>query len=135
LPRLLGLLGTLEELLKPLLLRGRSGLAFPFCRRQGVLELMQRALLFLEATPELGIVFLDIEERLFHDGALGAQARDRLRFRHDGPRNWGGWDELPIDEPAEEPTSQQRHRGPTPGPRYQGLQKQGHCHGLLSNTT
>src|SRR5712692_7068978 len=76
------LLGTLEHLFEPLLLCLGGGLPFALGRLLRLLDLMQRALLLLETAPELRILFLDVEQGLFHDGPLGTNAWHALGFRH-----------------------------------------------------
>src|SRR5437660_9209542 len=75
---------------------------------------------------QLGVLFLHIKQRLFHDGALDAQARQGLRFGHHRTDRGRRGRELPVEEPAQEPTAQQRERWTTPGPRHQGVDKHRH---------
>ena len=99
------LLCALEYLFEPLLLRCGCCLALLLRRHQRLLNLPQRAMLFLKRAFQRCVLFLHVEERLFHHGAFGSQARYSLRFRHHGPWNRRRWGHLPVHQPAEETTS------------------------------
>ena len=109
-----------------MLLRLHRGLPFTLGGVLGLLDLVQRAFLVLHGPFEGGVVFLHVEQRFFHHRTLHPYPGHRLRFDHHGSRHRGRRSQVPIDEPAEQPTAQQGHRGTPSGPRHKCVEKEWH---------